>query len=230
MKINVYVDGFNLFYGSLKAKPNPNLSSDMQKKLKQEKKKLRWLDLNKLVMEFVKGKNIYIQKINFYTADVKPHYTGDKSPLYQQEYFKALKTLKNINIIKGRYDLHPKKLPVYPLQNPLVFQTVLNTEEKRSDVNFAAHLVYDSCIDDFDMAVLITNDSDLLEPIKIAKKMGKRFLILSPHSSINNDFLINFDISSLRKISSKNIKNSQFPDIVYDENQNIVAKRPQAWA
>jgi|GEM_PF-1193163 hypothetical protein len=229
MRVNAYIDGFNLFYGALKAKVNPRLDIEIQKALKADKRKLRWLDINKLILEFVKGKDVDIQKINFYTAEVKPHYNGDISPIYQQEYLKALSTLPNVVIHKGRYDMHPKKLPKYPLRNPIEFETVLNSEEKRSDVNFATHLVYDACCDDFDLAVLVTNDSDLLEPIKIIKQMGKNFLILCPHSGINNDFLINFDTVCLRKISSKHVRNSQFDDILYDELGHIVASRPEKW-
>lgn len=230
MRVNVYIDGFNLFYGALKVRTNPKLNQEVLKKLKADKRKLRWLDLDKLVKEFVKGKDAVIQKINFYTAEVKPHYNGDKSPIYQQEYFKALSTLPNVNIYRGRYDSHPKRLPLFPLQDPIQFATVLNSEEKGSDVNFASHLVYDACQDDFDLAVLVTNDSDLLEPIKIIKSMNKKFLILCPHSSINNDFLINFDIASLRKISSKNVKNSQFEDIIYNDDGTLLTKRPDIWS
>ena len=229
MRVRVYVDGFNLFYGALKAKIKPEIDLDTKNRIKEEKKILRWLDLNKLVKEFVKGENVVINKINFYTADIKPRSEGDKSPLNQQEYYKALNSFSNIKICKGRYDSHSKSLPIYPLTNPLQFATVLNSEEKGSDVNFASHLVFDACKDEFDMAVIITNDSDLLEPIKIACQLGKKILILCPHSYINNDFLINFDTKSLRKISAKNIKNSQLDDVIYSTEGNIIAQRPDYW-
>ena len=38
---------------------------------------------------------------------------------------------------------------------------VEKTEEKSSDVNITSHLVRDACFKRFDVAVLITNDSDL---------------------------------------------------------------------
>ena len=229
MRVNAYIDGFNLFYGALKAKVNPRLDEAVKRTLKTEKRKLRWLNLELLIKQFVKGKDVDIRRINFYTAEVTPHYDGDKAPLRQQEYLKALSTLSNVRICKGRYDMHPKTLPLYPLQNPVKFATVLNSEEKRSDVNFASHLIYDAFTDDFDLAVLVTNDSDLLEPIRIVRNLGKKFMILCPHSAINNDFLINFDTVCLRKISSKNIKNSQFDDIIRDSDGNILAERPSRW-
>ena len=41
------------------------------------------------------------------------------------------------------------------------------TEEKGSDVNLASHLLRDAFSKKFEVAVLITNDSDLAEPVWI---------------------------------------------------------------
>ena len=42
---------------------------------------------------------------------------------------------------------------------------VMKTEEKGSDVNLATYLLVDAFEDRFDVAVIISNDSDLKEPI-----------------------------------------------------------------
>jgi uncharacterized LabA/DUF88 family protein len=44
---------------------------------------------------------------------------------------------------------------------------VTKTEEKGSDVNIATHLLMDAFDDAYELAVIISNDSDLLEPIKV---------------------------------------------------------------
>jgi len=44
---------------------------------------------------------------------------------------------------------------------------VLRAEEKGSDVNLATHLVRDAFRGEFDVAVVISNDSALYEPIRI---------------------------------------------------------------
>jgi uncharacterized LabA/DUF88 family protein len=47
------------------------------------------------------------------------------------------------------------------------------TEEKGSDVNLASHLLRDAYTKRFEVAVLITNDSDLAEPVRIvAQEIG----------------------------------------------------------
>jgi hypothetical protein len=49
-----------------------------------------------------------------------------------------------------------------------------------SDVNLATHLLHDAHMGRFDVAVVISNDSDLLEPIKIVREhLGKKAGILN---------------------------------------------------
>jgi uncharacterized LabA/DUF88 family protein len=46
---------------------------------------------------------------------------------------------------------------------------VIKTEEKGSDVNIAAHLINDGHKRRYEVAILISNDSDLVEPVKIVR-------------------------------------------------------------
>ena len=107
MKIRVYIDGYNLFYGRLKHKEDSSINS--------RRRKLRWLDLKKLVEQFLHA-DYEIDQINFYTTDVDALYLGDKAPSRQQEYYKALMTIENINIIKGRFSKNHTMMPAYPIQ------------------------------------------------------------------------------------------------------------------
>jgi uncharacterized LabA/DUF88 family protein len=211
MRIISYIDGFNLFFGALKAvTPKSQIPQAQYQQLKQNKHKLRWLNLYDLIKQFTKPQQNII-KINYYTAEIKPLYAGDLSPVRQQTYFSALATIPEINIVKGRFYQNAKKMFQYPMTNPPTTVTVLKSEEKGSDVNMASHMVYDACMDNFDLAVIITNDSDLLEPIKIIKALGKDFLILCPHSSYCHEFATNFGLANMRKITSSHLKKARFP-------------------
>ena len=56
------------------------------------------------------------------------------------------------------------------------------TEEKGSDVNLASHLVRDAYQQAFQVAVLITNDSDLAEPVRIVRQeLNLPVGVLNPH-------------------------------------------------
>src|SRR5690348_12225682 len=58
---------------------------------------------------------------------------------------------------------------------------VAKTEEKGSDVNLAAHLVRDAFTNAFDAAIVISNNTNLLEPIRVAvQEAGKTVGLVSP--------------------------------------------------
>ena len=72
-------------------------------------------------------------------------------------------------------------LVVHAGQSPK-YARVIKTEEKGSDVNLATHLLHDAHMGRFEVAVVVSNDSDLLEPIKIVReRLHKRVGILNPH-------------------------------------------------
>ena len=59
---------------------------------------------------------------------------------------------------------------------------VIKTEEKGSDVALATYLMLDACRGDCDTAVLITNDSDLREPLRLVRaELGLATGVVNPH-------------------------------------------------
>jgi uncharacterized LabA/DUF88 family protein len=55
----------------------------------------------------------------------------------------------------------------------------MKTEEKGSDVNLAVHLLNDAWLDHFDCAVIISNDSDLAEPLRLVREQNKKTIGLT---------------------------------------------------
>lgn len=67
-----------------------------------------------------------------------------------------------------------------PLQDALISE-VHTMEEKGSDVNLAAHLLNDAWKDSFDAAVVFSNDTDLVEPIRmVAVERQKPVTVVCP--------------------------------------------------
>ena len=206
-RVGIYIDGNNLFYGALKL---------------DERRKYRWLNPEKLVRAvcdnyFAKNR-AHIEFIKFYTARVSNRSGNLDAPRNQQLYFNALKTIKNLEIILGNFQVHEKILPTSPLElkengKPKV-PKVLHTEEKGSDVNLGVHLVYDACTDKIDVAIVITNDTDLAEPIRlVADVIGKKVINLCPHKSVA------FSLKKIKNvrhytIETSHLAKSQFPDNV----------------
>lgn len=55
---------------------------------------------------------------------------------------------------------------------------IIKTEEKGSDVNLAVHPLNDGWLDAYDCAVVVSNDSDLAEAMRLVKARKERKLAL----------------------------------------------------
>jgi len=119
--------------------------------------------------------------IRYFTAHVKPLPHDLDVKTRQDFYFRALKTLKDLELHdNGEFVSWDKLIP----QSPLAYVrgknkspqkvNVLKTEEKGSDVNLASWLLTDCFNGCFDCAVVISNDSDLATPIEIVTQRCKK--------------------------------------------------------
>lgn len=214
MKANVYIDGFNLYYGSLR------------------KTSFKWLNLLILCQNLLPGRTI--GKIRYFTARIKSLPHDPQSPARQQEYLMALGTIANLEIHYGHFVSRSQNWPVYPLTYPVPGQPprmtqILRMEEKRSDVNLATLLIMDCVDDDFDEAVVISNDSDLTLPIEYAvKRFGKTVGVINPQRYGKPSRELSQAASwSYREINRSVLAASQFPDVVVAGRARI--RKPPSW-
>ncbi len=197
MRTFVYVDGFNLYFGAL------------------QRTRYRWLNLKRLC-ELMLAAHNRIERIKYFTAHVTQRPQDPLQPARQQAYLRALKTLPNLDVVLGHFLTHEVKMPLAgtPVGQTLKYLTVLKTEEKGSDVNLATHLVHDGHLDRFDLAVIISNDSDLLEAVKIVKSLGKQVGVLNPHP--NPSRVLMREATFMKPIRRGPLGASQFPDQLVD--------------
>jgi hypothetical protein len=126
-------------------------------------------------------------------------------------------------------DLDPKKPnakpPFMPWPNVV---RVFKTEEKGSDVNLATHLLHDAYRNNFDVAALITNDTDLCEPIRIvAQELQKVVGLLTPVPKPATS-LARYAAFCLH-IREQHLAAAQFPDPVRLPGGKVIP-RPTTWA
>jgi len=223
-RVYVYVDGFNLYYCALKNRTYPS----------------KWLNLKQLVINLFPSLNLNIEKIKYFTADVSGK-VNSSAPKEQAAYLKALRTLKEIEIIKGRFSVHENFLPLaFPVEfRPNSTQIILTTspshvkivkyEEKGSDVNLGCHLVKDTYTDKFDLAIIITDDTDLCLPIEMVKKENKQIKLVSSKTKTPTHL---YNIVSQKNIAYTNqriIQTSQFPSTITDTDGDTIVIKPSAW-
>ena len=211
---NVYIDGFNLYYGALKGT------------------KYKWLDLSAMCQKLLPNRTI--GRIRYFTAriTVLPH--DPYGPARQNAYLRALSTLPNLTIHYGKFVARPQSAPVYPLTSPTPgsppqLVTILRTEEKRSDVNLATLLMLD-CVDDvFDEVVVISNDSDLTLPIDYSvRRFNKTAGVINPHRNGSpSGELSKVATWTYLTINPSVLANSQFNPVIQMGNSQVT--KPSSW-
>jgi uncharacterized LabA/DUF88 family protein len=205
MKINIYIDGFNLYYGAVKGTP------------------YRWLNL--LKMSQLLFPNDQINKIKYFTARVSARPSDPDQPIRQATYLRALQTIPNLEIIEGSFLVKEIMMPLANT-NPQQYARVIRTEEKGSDVNLAVHLLSDGYKQDYETAVMITNDSDLVEPMRIVRQeLGLPVGIANPQQ--NPSFVLRQHASFMKRIRTGLLQASQFPASLTDKNGTF--HKPATW-
>ena len=112
-----------------------------------------------------------------------------------------------------------------PTQNQK-YAVVIKTEEKGSDVNLATHLLCDGFHNAYDVAVVISNDSDLAEPIRIvAQEFNKVVGILNPHKHPSQ--VLSKYASFQKQIRQGVLKASQFSQTLTDAHGSF--HKPTTW-
>ncbi len=148
----IYVDGFNFYYGAIK-----NTA-------------YKWLDI-KSVFQKLLSSNHHISGIKFFTAPVSGLYNPLK-PVKQMNYLNALKYhIPELNIVWGHFLTHTISMRSADPSVTKKYVKVYKTEEKGSDVNLAVHLLNDGWLNSYDCAIVVSNDSDLSEAMRLVKNI-----------------------------------------------------------
>ncbi len=227
MRVFIYIDGFNFYHLRLK-----------------RQRGFRWLDLGALGRIITPDATSEI-RVNYYTARVSSKIDAS-APARQQAYLSALGTVPNVHIHYGNFLFSekmaflcqpPESSPsdyIWNLPPPRLVK-IAKAEEKGSDVNLASHLVRDALLDRFDQALVLSNDTDLIEPIRIVtREVAKPVGIVAPCHQRERGRPI--PSPSLQKVSTfivqiddHQLAAAQFPAQVIRADGSIV-ERPLNWA
>lgn len=141
---NVYIDGFNLYFGVLK---------DTRHK---------WLDLQRLFERLRPDDDI--QMIHYFSAPV-----GGANQPDQQRYLDALATCPKVQITLGRYTYREMTCRVRGCRH-VGSRQFKRPEEKQTDVNIALQMLDDAFVGSAERFVLVTGDSDLVPAINRVRR------------------------------------------------------------
>ena len=198
----VYVDGFNLFYRALR------------------RTSFKWLNIESLSEQILPQFDVI--RVNYYTAKIRSRGEPEKS-LRHETYLRALRTLPKVEIFYGTFSNHKvtrelahsslltrikRMFGIEVRMNRCV--RVFDPKEKGSDVNLAVHMVNDAWKGHYDVGVLISNDTDLLEAIKVVRRdCGKKVCIINPKQDPNPE--LNKEADFVRQLRISHLSAAQLP-------------------
>jgi len=200
-RVIAYIDGFNLYFGL------------------REKgwRRFYWLNVQLLVQNLLKF-NQELVMTKYFTARVIGSLDKQKR---QSTFIEALETLPDLKIFYGKYQLNPRECPNCGFRDRV-------PNEKMTDVNIAVEMLLDAVNDEFDTALLLSADSDLVPPVRAIKNTftQKRIVVVFPPKRESTE-LSNIAHACLR-IGRANFARSLFPDKV-KKADGFVLQRPTTW-
>jgi uncharacterized LabA/DUF88 family protein len=206
MRTAIYIDGFNFYYGAVKGTP------------------YKWLDPKAMCQNILKFHH-QICSIIYCTALVNSRQDDPDAPLRQATYIKALsKHITEIKVIYGHFLENKTRMKPVDSNNGKTVE-VYKVEEKGSDVNLAVHLVNDAWKDVYDCAIVISNDSDLAEAMKLVRVDCKKTVgLFTPwRRRASKQLMANSDFQ--RTIRKSTIVKSQLPSPIKDTK----IYKPSSW-
>jgi uncharacterized LabA/DUF88 family protein len=200
----VYIDGFNLYFG-LKSK---------------QWHRYYWLDLHRMAQNILRHDQRLVA-IKYFTARISAHPNYPEKQKRQAIFLDAVETLPDTHLYYGHY--LRKQIRCGQCDN--VWDS---PEEKMTDVNISVEMMKDAFDDAFDVAFLISGDSDLAAPIKTIRERypKKRIIVVFPpnrHSKRLQSLATGY-----MRLGEDILRKSKLPD-TYSRPDGVVLHRPEKW-
>jgi uncharacterized LabA/DUF88 family protein len=152
----VYVDSFNFYYGEMRGTA------------------WKWLDVVALFQKVIGPQNNLV-KVKIFTARVKPTPRDPSVNIRQATYLRALQAHSAlVELHFGHFSRHRVQMENANPPPPTV--DVWKNEEKGSDVNLAVHVLNDAWKNEYDCAVIVSNDSDLAQSLSLVKSQHQKVI------------------------------------------------------
>lgn len=199
-RVIAYIDGFNLYFGMREAGFD----------------QCRWLNVKTLVQSLLHA-NQELVGIKYFTSRISNNPDKQKR---QSTYIDALESI-DIKIFYGNYQGGTEECK----RCGHIWRTA---KEKMTDVNIATAVIVDAYKDEYDMAMLITGDSDLTPPIKAVHNLfsTKRVFIAFPPKRHNSSMALIAKGSLI--IGRKKLVDAQFDEEVISKT-GYKLKIPTEW-
>ena len=205
-----YIDGLNFYYGAVRNRPA-----------------LKWLNPQAMLQRLFQQHDITL--IRYFAAPVMLTPGDPDAPARQAVYFRALETIKVLQMHHGRMAVRRKSGVLLPKTDPPQIAAIEVFEEKRTDVNIASNMLLDAHLSNYDAAIVVSNDSDLTTPIEmLVNTLGRTVITVNPgRAQRQSSELRKASSRTIREINTSVLRASQFSNRLVDVRGGFT--RPRSW-
>lgn len=217
MRIGVYVDGFNLYYGLYRNGP-PGC------------RRYKWLNPVLVGEEMARRLKVsgQVARVRYFTSRAKPNKHDPRQPTRQQMFIRALETLPEVSVHWGQH-IDTVKRGIAVNDPTHTIQKFKTREEKGADVSLGVYLTRDAALGEIDVAFVVSNDSDLTDVIAVNRAdFGIDVYVVSPQPNRYVSSRLSRVASGSIVLDERCIAACQFPDPVIDSQGRPIYK-PKEW-
>jgi len=202
MNVICYIDGFNLYHG-LRSK---------------QWKKYYWLDMWALAERFLKpGQKL--TEVVYCTAKIKGDPGGQQRQL---DFIDALQSHRpGVKVVYGHY--LAKEVKCFSCHH-----TYTRHEEKMTDVNIACRMLTDAMDDRFDVALVMSGDSDLVPPVGVIRERWPAKKVIAVFPPDRRSDALRRIVHGQKWIAESDVRQSQLPSQVHVAPGRVIC-RPASW-
>jgi len=203
-KVISFIDGFNVYH---------SIADD------NRFRKYKWLNLKGLSEAFISPSKEELKKVYYFTA-LYPSSDQLKANRHKT-YIKALASV-GVETVYGKFKRHDRWCPLCRKH----FDAL---EEKQTDVNIAIYLFNLSITEQYDKALIVSGDSDLIPAIKAVKETfpNKEIEIIIPIGRKSEDLKNLVGPHHHHKIKEKQLERNQFSPAIDVGGTSII--KPKEW-
>jgi len=202
-RVIALIDGFNLYHS---INSNQNL------------RKYKWLDLRKLSECFLKKSSESLSKVFYFSAYA---FWNPEKENRHRVYVRALRS-RGVEAVMSSFKVKMRKCR----KCNRWYKTY---EEKETDIRIVTTLFEYSIQNDYDTAVVVSGDTDLVPGLSFVKRIFPKKKIRSVFPFMRSSMSLKNMADEFVRIKEKHLASSQLPDVI-DLGEGKLLRRPDKWS
>jgi uncharacterized LabA/DUF88 family protein len=163
-RVITYIDGYNLYFG---LREKIHVKDPQGKQPNLHWKRYVWLDVVQLSQSLLHPNQVLL-RTKYFTSRIRGKPESEKR---QSLFLEATAALPNIKIYYGAF--HPENKRCQKCG-----EVAFHPQEKKTDVNIATQILNDAIHNNFDVAYLISGDSDQVPTIQMTRMVFKKKVVV----------------------------------------------------